>query len=93
MSNMHTIEAAARGSFEVYRHGFYPSGSVLAGQSRRSFVAEYTSLREAKAAYPRARVSESTRTYTDPNATLEELSGLPETPPAWFAPSDANETW
>jgi hypothetical protein len=73
------------GEFAVYAYDEYPEGSVLAGQERRRFRdGGFTSEAAAKAAYP--------------EATVEGGSGyreivIPHTPPAWFDPSLAGETW
>lgn len=88
----YTIEPDLNGGFAVYGHGIYPESSVLAGQSRRSFLAAYDTVEEAVAAWPEASVMEySTRVYR--GETLEEISGLPACPPDWFDPAAAGETW
>lgn len=46
----------ANNDFTVYRHGIYPRSSVLAGQDKRSFVNSYSTLEEARKAYPQAEV-------------------------------------
>lgn len=38
----------------VYRHDTYPRGSVLAGRQRRTWVNDYATIAEAKAAHPDA---------------------------------------
>lgn len=87
-------ESSDRGRFEVWGHGVYPESSVLAGQSRRSLIESFATPQEAKWTYPEAEVIEgSTRPYRDPDASLAELSGLPECPPDWFDEADAGETW
>lgn len=40
--------------FGVYEYGVYPRSSVLAGQSRRSFLDAFDSVEAALAAYPDA---------------------------------------
>jgi hypothetical protein len=40
----------------VYEHGTYGRDSVLAGQSRRSWLDDFETLEEAVTAYPDARV-------------------------------------
>jgi hypothetical protein len=73
------------GEFAVYEYGTYPESSVLAGQERRSYVdGGFASAAEAKAAYP--------------DAVIEDGSGhreitIPRTPPPWFDPANAGETW
>lgn len=46
-----------REEYGVYRYDTYPRSSVLAGQTRRSFIDSYATLAEAKAKYPEAEVS------------------------------------
>ena len=81
------------GGVAVYGHGVYEESSVLAGQARRVFIESYDTAEQARAAYPRADVLEhSTRVHSDDD-DLETISGLPESPPDWFAPLDAGESW
>ena len=54
MSNQ--IEQNKYGGFSVYEYGVYPRSSVLAGQTRKTFLDMFTTLEEAQAAYPRADV-------------------------------------
>ena len=71
--------------WNVYEHGRYERGSVLAGQSRRSFIASYESLQEARSAYPKADVIDhSTKLHHNP---------MPHHAPGWFDPADAGEVW
>lgn len=56
---MHGATYSKPGRFAVYGYGTYPETSVLAGQTRRSFIDDFASLEEAKAAYPEATVSQS----------------------------------
>jgi len=71
--------------WNVYEHGRYERGSVLAGQSRRSFIDCYASLDEAKAAYPKADVLDhSTKVHHNP---------MPHHAPSWFDPAEAGEVW
>ncbi len=58
--------------FVVYQHDVYPRNSVLAGQHRRTWKESYTTLEEAKTAWPTAKVIAGT-TYAPP-----DLSHLPE---------------
>lgn len=91
-----TIEPSVNGfggAFVAYGHGEYPENSVLAGQSRRSFLMD-GELLELRTVFPQAEVLDySTREYRDPNASLAELSGLPRTPPSDFSELDAGERW
>ena len=71
--------------WNVYEHGRYERGSVLAGQSRRSFIDCYESLKEARSAYPKADVIDhSTKVHHNP---------MPHHAPDWFDPADAGEVW
>lgn len=69
---MTTIEFPSKGStychrrYGVYRYGVYPRTSVLAGQESRTFVTDFSTLEEAKAAFPDAEVVEGSR-YAPPN--------------------------
>lgn len=86
-----TIEPC-NGKWAVYRHDTYPPSSVLAGQARRAFVEAFPSISQAKYWHPNAEVLDhSTKVYR--GETLEEISGLPSTPPSWFDPADAGESW
>lgn len=58
--------------FTVYEHGTYERSSVLAGQSRRSWLDDFDTLEQAKAAYPDAKVCCGS-TYTPPS-----LNHLPD---------------
>ena len=49
-----TIEANQYGTFSVYEFGVYPNSSVLAGQTRKTFVDMFDTIEEAKASYPDA---------------------------------------
>jgi hypothetical protein len=73
----------SRDEYGVYRYDTYPESSVLGGQERRTFRDSFLTLAEAKAAYPNAE--ESGNGYRD----IE----IPHTPPAWFDPANAGETW
>ena len=71
--------------WNVYEHGRYERGSVLAGQSSRSFIDSYESLKEARSAYPKADVIDhSTKVHHNP---------MPQNAPDWFDPADAGEVW
>jgi len=78
--------------YAVYGHGTYKHSSVLAGQARRSFQDAFDSVEEALQEYPEAEVRGGS-TKVRYGTTLAQLSGLPETPPSWFDPMDAGETW
>ena len=80
-----TIEPSDDGTGAVvWRHGTYPSSSVLAGAEFRQYTEPYPTVAEAQAAYPEAKILEhSTRVpFT-----------IPPSPPAWFDPADAGERW
>jgi len=49
-----TIEANKYGSFSVYEFGVYPRSSVLAGQTRKTFLDMFDTIEDAKSAYPQA---------------------------------------
>lgn len=71
-------------TYAVYRYDEYPESSVLAGQPRRTFVDQSTDLEQLKRDHP--------------NATVTEASGyvpvnIPDSPPPWFDPENAGETW
>ena len=89
-----TIEPSRDGGVNVYAHDAYPGSSVLAGQPRRSYLINFDTAEEALEAYPDAEVIEgSSKPWRPADATLEEISGLPEHPPAWFDPRAAGERW
>lgn len=86
-----TIEPSVHGGkpYAVYGHGEYEEWSVLAGQPRRVFLNSFDTVEEALAwvktsEYGEAEVIEHS-TKTDVN--------LPKTPPEWFDPLDAGESW
>lgn len=56
----------------VYEHGTYERGSVLEGQSRRTWLDDFETLDEARAAYPDADIIEGS-TYRRPS--LNHLPG------------------
>jgi hypothetical protein len=72
------------GEVTVYKYDTYPRGSVLEGRERRSYVDSFPTVDEARKAYPKADVSESTG--------YQPLV-LPEVPPPWFDEANAGETW
>lgn len=71
--------------YGVYRYDEYPRGSVLEGQERRTFLGRYDSLEEAKEHHPDAK-------WSGPGSGYREIY-IPRTPPEWFDPADAGETW
>ena len=78
--------------FAVYEHSAYPLSSVLAGQLRRTFCGHFNTLEAAQAKWPKAEIlGHSSKQYC--GESLEEISGLPSTPPAWFDSADAGESW
>lgn len=78
-------ETYSRDEYGVYRYDLYPESSVLGGSVRRSFLDSFPTLPEAKAAYP-------TATYSDDNGYVAPPP-IPSTPPAWFDPTYAGESW
>lgn len=50
-----TIEKTEDG-FDIFEYGEYESSSVLAGQTRKSFLDTFETLEAAKKAYPKAEV-------------------------------------
>lgn len=85
-----TIEYPSAGAtyshdeYGVYRYDTYPENSVLAGQERRTFIDSFPTLAEAQATYPDAEWWAGSG-YRD--------IIIPRTPPAWFDPLAAGETW
>lgn len=77
------LDEEAGGGYAVYQHGVYEEGSVLAGQSRRSFIEKFDTAEEAEAEYPTAQRTGSTKTPFV----------FPDAPPSDFSPLDAGETW
>jgi hypothetical protein len=85
------IEPCANGThpwdgetYAVYRYDTYPEYSVLAGQTRRSFVDSSTDRNQLKRDHPEASISESSG-YVPIT--------IPHTPPDWFDPEIAGEVW
>ena len=74
------------GCFEVRHWHTYPDSSVLAGQQQEIIDEFYPTLEEAKAAYPRADVSESVHV----NLNRPQVSHCP---PSDFSYYDAGEHW
>jgi len=54
--------------YSVYEFGEYPRGSVLEGQTMKSFRDSFDTLEKAQAAYPQAEVG-----FRDPNNTFNHL--------------------
>lgn len=65
--------------------GIYEESSVLAGETFSRKIRFYNSLEEAIAANPGVEVLEQ--------PIYRVAHELPHTPPAWFDPSYAGETW
>ena len=79
--------------FSVYGHDVYPENSVLEGQCRRVFLAS-GSKEELVEAFPMGDVIDHcSKTWHPSDATLEEISELPRTPPRWFDSLNAGERW
>ncbi len=68
-----TIEANKYGTFSVYEFGVYPNSSVLAGQTRKSFLDMFDTIEDAKAAYP-----EAAEGFRDPNNYFDHLPDEPD---------------
>jgi hypothetical protein len=91
--NYHTIEPSGGGGWDVYGHGVYERGSVLAGRAKRAYRESFDTLEEARADYPDARnLDHSTRIHTG-GGSLADLSGLPSSAPGWFDEGAAGERW
>lgn len=71
-------------TFAVYRYSTYGESSVLAGQTKRSYIDSSTDLAQLRRDYPDAEVSEGVG-YIAPE--------VPATPPEWFDPTIAGERW
>jgi hypothetical protein len=71
--------------FHVKGYGEYPDSSVLAGQPRRVHLDTFDTLEEAQAAYPFSSTEDGPRHVPDPV--------MPSSPPDWFDPLDAGESW
>jgi len=88
MKTYQTIEQGSRGAtyrnsdetFTVYEISKYPRSSVLAGQQRRAWLDEFTSLADAQKAYPAATASGCT--YREPY--LNHLPGDDTDDVAWL---------
>lgn len=71
-------------SWNVYEWDRYPEGSVLACQSRKSFIDSSDDLEQLKRDYPTAEL------YDFP---VDAHNDLPDTAPAWFDPQAIGESW
>lgn len=71
--------------YGVYTYDEYPARSVLAGQPRRTFLDSFDTLDEARAAYPGAGWYGEGSGYA--------YRPIPESPPDWFDPEAAGESW
>jgi hypothetical protein len=76
---------STRDEYAVYAYGTYPPGTVLAGQTMRSFVESFDTLAEAQENYPAASWNGGGTGYAPVS--------LPSTPPAWFDSAAAGESW
>lgn len=72
--------------YGVYQYGVYPSYSVLAGQSSRTFVDSFKTLEEAQAKYPDAQ-------WNGENSTGYIEQSMSREPEDWFDPANAGECW
>jgi hypothetical protein len=83
------IEYPSRGAtynnpvYGVYEYDEYPYNSVLAGQTRRSFLNSFETLEEAQKEYPNASL----------HGCGYEPVNIPKNPPAWFDEANAGERW
>ena len=76
----------ANGDTAVYGHGVYERSSVLAGRPRRTLIDSFSTIEEARAAYPYAEETGCTKNFMD--------SGDPgPLAPSWFDPTAAGERW
>jgi hypothetical protein len=72
--------------YGVYEYGVWGRGSVLAGQSRRTFIDSLKTLEEAQAKYPKAQ-------WNGENNTGYIEQSMSREPEDWFDPADAGESW
>jgi len=69
MSRDFTIEPdTTYGDYSLYEWGIYEDNSVLAGQSRKTFIKTYPTVEDALKDYPNAPVG-----YRNPNNTFNHL--------------------
>lgn len=71
--------------FGVYRYSEYPPGSVNEGLKRRQFLDRFETLDEAQEAFPQA-------VWEGEGSGFAEQP-VPLTPPEWFDPANAGESW
>ena len=81
------------GLFWVIEWGIYPPTSVLAGSTRKRRLEAFDTLDEAIEKYPGAGRTHRAVVRALEQEDLKAVSGLPDTPPAWFDPMDAGEEW
>jgi hypothetical protein len=79
-------ETYGHDQYGVYAYSEYPESSVLAGQTKRSFVDSFDTLAEAQKTYPAA-------TWNGEGGSGYTPLVLPDTPPDWFDPANAGEVW
>jgi len=70
--------------YNVYQYDEYEESSLLAGQTRKSFIDSFDTIDEAVIEYPNAKVMEF---------EVFVSNYLPSVPPSWFDPMDAGEEW
>ena len=80
MNSYQTIEIGQGQTYQttdwvVYKHGQYPSHSVLAGRPSRAFLGSFKTLSEAQAEYPNAEVIRQGTTFREMS-----VDHLPDTP-------------
>lgn len=79
-----TIELQGDDLYAVYEHDEYPEDSVNAGLARRTFLACFDTLGEARVVYPTAQAIEG--------STRQKPYSHPSPWPG-FDPQDAGEEW
>ena len=84
-SKPNAIRKIAFGGWAVYATKTYGSNSVLGGQQQEIPVGFFDTMEEAQAKHPGLPVEGHAGRLTAPT--------LPDSPPAWFDPSAAGETW
>jgi hypothetical protein len=70
-----TLENKGDNNFVAYGWGTYGDSSVLAGQSKKSFITSFDTMAEAEAAYPEANWSNK---WVEPQNTFNHLSDGPD---------------
>ena len=71
--------------YGVYEYDVYPPYSVLAGQTKRSFLGSFDTLEGAKSAYPDAAWHGDGSGYTE--------QPIPTATPEWLDPDEIGENW